>query len=102
MYETAKETLMYRTVLWTLWERERVGRFGRIALNPGPDGGYQHSTRSAALEEGGEVFAGELRSNQVLLLQKVFYQQITGEEPFLGIRNLFDMERGANPGCQLE
>ena len=33
MYETAKETLMYRTVLWTLWERERVGRFGRMALN---------------------------------------------------------------------
>ena len=32
MYETAKETLMYRTVLWTLWERERVGRFGRMAL----------------------------------------------------------------------
>ena len=32
MYETAKETLMYGTVLWTLWERERVGRFGRIAL----------------------------------------------------------------------
>ena len=27
MYETAKETLMYRTILWTLWERERVGRF---------------------------------------------------------------------------
>ena len=26
MYETAKETLMYRTVLWTLLERERVGR----------------------------------------------------------------------------
>ena len=25
MYETAKETLMYRTVFWTLWERERVG-----------------------------------------------------------------------------
>ena len=24
MYETAKETLMYRTVLWTLLERERV------------------------------------------------------------------------------
>ena len=23
---------MYRTVLWTLWERERVGRFGRMAL----------------------------------------------------------------------
>ena len=22
MYETAKETQMYRTVLWTLWERE--------------------------------------------------------------------------------
>ena len=32
MYETAKETLMYRTVLWTPWERERVGRFGRMAL----------------------------------------------------------------------
>ena len=32
VYETAKETLMYRTVLWTLWERERVGRFGRMAL----------------------------------------------------------------------
>ena len=28
----AKETLMYRRVLWTLWERERVGRFGRMAL----------------------------------------------------------------------
>ena len=27
-----KETLMYITVLWTLWERERVGRFGRMAL----------------------------------------------------------------------
>ena len=23
---------MYRIVLWTLWERERVGRFGRMAL----------------------------------------------------------------------
>ena len=22
---------MYRTVFWTLWERERVGRFGRMA-----------------------------------------------------------------------
>ena len=32
MYETAKKTLMYRTVLWTLRERERVGRFGRMAL----------------------------------------------------------------------
>ena len=32
VYETAKETLMYRTVFWTLWERERVGRFGRMAL----------------------------------------------------------------------
>ena len=32
VYETAKETLMYRSVLWTLWERERVGRFGRKAL----------------------------------------------------------------------
>ena len=25
VYETAKETLMYRTVFWTWWERERVG-----------------------------------------------------------------------------
>ena len=25
VYDTAKETLMYRTVFWTLWERERVG-----------------------------------------------------------------------------
>ena len=24
-YEMAKETLMYRTVFWILWERERVG-----------------------------------------------------------------------------
>jgi len=23
---------MYRTVFWTLWERERVGRFGGMAL----------------------------------------------------------------------
>ena len=33
-YETAKETLMYRSVLWTLWERERererVGGFGNM------------------------------------------------------------------------
>ena len=26
------QTLNDRTVLWTLWERERVGRFGRMAL----------------------------------------------------------------------
>ena len=32
VFETAKETLMYRIGLWTLWERERVGRFGRMAL----------------------------------------------------------------------
>ena len=25
LYETAKETLMCRTVFWTLWERVRVG-----------------------------------------------------------------------------
>ena len=31
---TAKETLMYRSVLWNLWERERVGRFGRMADAP--------------------------------------------------------------------
>ena len=32
VYETAKGTLMYRTVLRTLLERDRVGRFGRMAL----------------------------------------------------------------------
>ena len=32
VYKTAKETVMYRTVLWTLRERERVGWFGRMAL----------------------------------------------------------------------
>ena len=32
VYKTAKETLMYRTVFWTLWEREGVGWFGRMAL----------------------------------------------------------------------
>ena len=26
MYETAKETLMYRTVLWTLWEKGEGGK----------------------------------------------------------------------------
>ena len=26
--ETAKETQMYRTVFWTLWEKERVGDLG--------------------------------------------------------------------------
>ena len=30
--ETAKETQMCRTVFWTLWERARVGWFGRMAL----------------------------------------------------------------------
>ena len=25
VYKTAKETLMYITVFWTLWERERMG-----------------------------------------------------------------------------
>ena len=30
--ETAKETQMYRTVFWTLWEKARVGQFERIAL----------------------------------------------------------------------
>ena len=29
--KTAKETQMYRTVFWTLWERETVGDFGRMA-----------------------------------------------------------------------
>ena len=29
---TAKETQMCRTVFWTLWERSRVGWFGRMAL----------------------------------------------------------------------
>ena len=30
--ETAKETQMYRTVFWTLWEQANVGWFERIAL----------------------------------------------------------------------
>ena len=30
--QTAKETQMYRTVFWTLWERVRVGCLGRMAL----------------------------------------------------------------------
>ena len=30
--ETPKETQMYRIVFWTLWERERVGWFGRMTL----------------------------------------------------------------------
>ena len=30
--ETAKETQMYKTVFWTLWERARGGQFGRMAL----------------------------------------------------------------------
>ena len=30
--KTAKETQMYRTDFWTLWERERVGRFEGMAL----------------------------------------------------------------------
>ena len=29
---TAKETQMYRTVFWTLWDRAMVGWFGRMAL----------------------------------------------------------------------
>ena len=28
VYETAKETLMYRTVFWTLWEREEGDDLG--------------------------------------------------------------------------
>ena len=30
--ETAKETEMYRTVFWTLWEKARVRWYGRMAL----------------------------------------------------------------------
>ena len=30
--DIAKETQMYRTIFWTLWERVRVGWFGRMAL----------------------------------------------------------------------
>ena len=30
--QTAKETQMYRTVFWTLWEKARVGWFERVAL----------------------------------------------------------------------
>ena len=45
MYETAKETLMYRSVLWTLWERERV-RFGRMALKHVKNIMYEMSCQS--------------------------------------------------------
>ena len=30
--ETAKETQMYRTAFWTLWEKARVGWFEKIVL----------------------------------------------------------------------
>ena len=30
--ETAKETQMYGTVFWTLWEKAKMGRFERTAL----------------------------------------------------------------------
>ena len=30
--DTAKETQMYRTVFWTLWEKARVRGFERLAL----------------------------------------------------------------------
>ena len=49
MYETAKETLMYRTVLWTLWERERVGRFGRMALKHVTSPGSMQDTGCSGL-----------------------------------------------------
>jgi len=42
VYETAKETLMYRTVLWTLWERERVGRFGRMGMTEDEMAGWHY------------------------------------------------------------
>ena len=32
IWEIAKETQMYKTVFWTLWEKARVGWFERIAL----------------------------------------------------------------------
>ena len=32
IWETAKQTQMYRTVLWTLWEKAGVGWFEKIAL----------------------------------------------------------------------
>ena len=32
LYVRQQETQMYRTVFWTLWERVRVGWFGRMAL----------------------------------------------------------------------
>ena len=34
IFETAKETQMYRTDFWTLWEKARVGWLERIALKP--------------------------------------------------------------------
>ena len=32
LYESQQKRQMYRIVFWTLWERERVGWFGRMAL----------------------------------------------------------------------
>ena len=32
LYAKQQKRQMYRTVFWTLWERERVGCFGRMAL----------------------------------------------------------------------
>ena len=34
MQDRKKETQMYKTVFWTLWERERLGGFGGMALKP--------------------------------------------------------------------
>ena len=31
-YARQQKRQMFRTVFWTLWERERVGWFGRMAL----------------------------------------------------------------------
>ena len=32
LYVRQQKRQMYRTVFWTLWERARVGWFGRMAL----------------------------------------------------------------------
>ena len=32
LYARQQKRHMYRTVFWTLWERERMGRFGGMAL----------------------------------------------------------------------
>jgi len=68
VYETAKDTLMYRTVLWTLWERERVGRFGRII--------YNISIHNAEVDKRTSLVAQWIRTH--LPMQRTWVQPLSG------------------------